>query len=228
MSALLPLLSLRSQKLETGIYVVGRKDFGALIHNAQATDSTHDPPNGRRCALPGDGNKRQPIRVVVTQLLHLSLVHPQHLQHLRVQWCDPLSVYWSSPSCDGLRNSHHTQALADQQLPFSPANADPVQTPDFGISQPFAQPKQKQRVTPTLIVLQVSKHHLDCIHSQNIALQRPPLSLERVRTKMAVMGHQASDGAAAQATLFSQPGEGSLCIASVADGLSISLQQLVE
>ena len=44
---------------------------------------------------------------------------------------------------------------------------------------------------------------------------------------LAVVGHQASDGAVAQATHLSQPTQKLLCIASVADGLSIALQQLV-
>ena len=46
-------------------------------------------------------------------------------------------------------------------------------------------------------------------------------------TALAVVGHQASNRAIAQATLLFQPQEECFCISSGADGLSIYLQQSV-
>jgi len=119
----------------------------------------------------GGSDKDQPIRGINPQLLHLSFVLLQGLQHLGGQWHHTLSpCLGGSPLHLAAGIPITPQALADQHLAFFPTDAIPGQTPDFGITQPRAESQQKQRVIPGLVGLQVSQHRLDFFHAQHIAL----------------------------------------------------------
>jgi len=108
-------------------------------------------------AVAGGGEKDQPIGVIHAQMLHLSLVLPQDLQHLRGQGRHTLlSHLGGSPLHLPAGIPITSQALADQHLTLFPADAIPGQPPDFGIPHPRAEPQQKQRVIPGLVGLQVT------------------------------------------------------------------------
>ena len=159
---------------------------------------------------------------------------PQGLKHLSGQGHHPLlSRLGCCPAVLGWWEPITLEGLGNQDLSLTPPDAIPRQSPDFSISESSAQPQQKQRVIPALLLLKVTQHCLDFTRAQHITLHWPSFPPQLmgeqspVTTRaLPVVGHQSSNGAVTQ-SLIPQPLQKSFCITAVTDGLSIPKQQPV-